>query len=113
LAKKFGSAEHEAVYQNCWLAHHGQHGRDDSAGHDRPGFGQLAAADVATTTVNDGGFTDSMVAGLLWPIGMPLVIRALDRWKHRWQTDLYSAAVVMALYFWVVLVSLFTLLQFA
>ena len=33
---------------------------------------------------HDGGFNLTVLAGYLWPIGMPFVIWALDRWKPRW-----------------------------
>lgn len=62
---------------------------------------------------HDGGFNLTMLAGFLWPIGMPFVVWAMDRWKPRWSIDVYSALVTLALYAWAVLVTLATLLMVA
>lgn len=62
---------------------------------------------------HDGGFNLTMLAGFLWPIGMPFVVWALDRWKPRCSVDIYSASVALALYVWAILVTLLTLLMVA
>lgn len=62
---------------------------------------------------HDGGFNLTVLAGYLWPIGMPFVVWALDRWKPRWGTWVYRGSVALALYVWAILVTLLTLLMVA
>lgn len=77
------------------------------------GLGGLPLQTWLPPMVNGGGLNQSFIAGYLWPIGMPLVVRVLDRWKHRLETDIYCGVVVLALYIWAVLVTLVTVFQFA
>lgn len=62
---------------------------------------------------HDDGFSLTILAGFLWPIGMPFVVWAMDRWKPRLSIDVYGALVILALYVWAVLVTLATLLMMA
>ena len=55
---------------------------------------------------HDGGFNLTVLAGYLWPVGMPFVVWAMDRWKTRWGTWVYRGSVALALYVWTILVTL-------
>jgi hypothetical protein len=59
---------------------------------------------------DDLDFAITGVAGLLWPLGIPLVMHGLDRWKDRCRAPLFLAVVVASLYLWAVLVVWITLL---
>lgn len=48
--------------------------------------------------------------GLLWPLGIPLIMRGLDRWKTRWRIGLFSVVAMAALYARAVIVVLLVLL---
>jgi hypothetical protein len=47
--------------------------------------------------------------GLLWPLGVPLIVRGLDRWRARMSMGLFSLVTVVVLYVWTVVVVLLVL----
>lgn len=50
--------------------------------------------------------------GLLWPLGIPLIMRGLDGWRARFSGGLFSLVAMAALYAWAVIVVLLVLLLF-
>lgn len=61
---------------------------------------------------NDFDFGISGAIGLLWLLGMPVVMRGMDGWRIRWSTGLFSLATVVMLYAWSVIVVVLVLLLF-
>lgn len=71
------------------------------------GLGGALLADWLPPITNDNDLTLFGAAGLIWPIGIPLVVLALKPWRDRWQTDLYLLALLALLYLWAVTVAAF------
>lgn len=71
------------------------------------GLGGAPLASWLPPITNDNDLALFGAAGLIWPIGIPLVVLALKPWRGSWQTGVYLVALLALHYLWAVAVAAF------